>query len=129
MTRREKNESQMDLKFLLMCAAGAMSGYLLFQDRSVSFGAIWNHQLCLLLGPFIFGVLYQLEFFVISFWLLVALGGADLVLGFNLSLVGPSCCSGIEVWIFILLAGFLGTLVSLFVPQDRLLFERLNHKN
>jgi hypothetical protein len=129
MARRGKNESALDLKFLLFLVCGAMAGYLLFQDRSVALGAVWNPLLWLLAGPFIFGVIYQLEFFAISFWLLVALLGTDMVLGLNLSLTGSSSWSGFAVWIFILLAGFAGSLVSLLIPLDYLLPEGLSRKN
>jgi hypothetical protein len=39
----------------------------------------------------------SLSFFPISFWLLVAQGAADLIMGINLNLTGPSCWSGFAV--------------------------------
>lgn len=129
MARRGKNESWLDLKFLLLLVCGAMAGYLLFCDRSAALGVIWNSQLWLLAGVFVFGLIYQLEFFAISFWLLLALMGADMVLGLNLSLTGPSCWSGFVVWVLILLAGLAGSFFSLLIPQDYLLLEGLRHKN
>jgi hypothetical protein len=125
--KNKKDEALWDLKFWLFFLCGFMAGYLLLRDRFVSVSSIWNGYLWLLLGPFIFGVIYKLEYFAISFWLLLALSATDLIMGIDLNVAGgPSCWSGFAVWVMIIVAGFAGSIISLFIPQDNPFFENLN---
>lgn len=90
----KRNHFHFDFKFFSFCFLGGVMGYVLVLDRYVSFDVIWNNNLWFLLAAFVFGVVYSLEFFSISLWLLAAMVSADFVLGINLSLIGPSCWSG-----------------------------------
>ncbi len=124
---KKKDGPHYDLKFWIFCFCGLMAGYLVFRDRFVPVGSIWNGYLWLLLGPFIFGFIYKLEYFAISFWLLVALGATDVIMGIDLNVAGgPSCWSGFSVWVMTIAAGFAGSVTSLFIPQDNPFFENLN---
>ncbi len=112
--RRAKKEGIIqsdDFKFLPVCFFLLSAGYLIFIDRSLPLSAIWNVNLCFLAGPFIFGIIYELEFFTISFWLLLGLVLADLIFPLKASkpgIDGENYLTGLVVLLLVVPAGLAG---------------------
>jgi len=117
MIEKENKNNIWDLKFWLLCLAGYSAGYLLYKDRILPLQAIWNRDLLLLAGVFIFGVIYQFEFFVVSFWLFLGLSAIDVISAITPGTTGVSYWGGAVVWLLTLPAGFAGCVLSYLIPH------------